>query len=207
MKNIVLCNKHSINVDPTLKLHPFSIQGKELYFTEIDVNHSEFESDNEKYFDFVYIKKRAFSCNYRDLAMLLILDKNCHAEKQNGDLLYSSFGSEFVGEVVGVGKNVTEFKLGDRVIPNGCFPFRKNGFKGGLPTNMGSKRYQYFHRSQLITIPKNITDEIACCITVSGQTTLSMIRQIDLTSKKKSKCSYCIRIVKYLFGSNFSFKK
>ena len=98
--------------------------------------------------------------------------------------LHKSFyvvGSEFVGEVVDIGTDVTEFQIGDRVIGDGCYPHPKvEGIRPGLPTNNGSKEYQKFHQAKLIKIPPEMPDEVAAAFQIGGQTSYSMIRKLKI---------------------------
>src|SRR5215813_13064304 len=60
----------------------------------------------------VLIKTKAFSCNYRDKALILHLGRYCPERS------YCFVGSDFVGEVIEVGPEVFGFERGDRVIGN-----------------------------------------------------------------------------------------
>ncbi len=133
----------------------------------------------------VLIRKDAFSCNYRDKAIIINFATQLHEKRKNGIFAYSPIGSEFVGTVIDVGKGVDVFKIGDRVIPNAQYPAPvSNDFLPGIPTNQASKRIQAFNEKRLLKIPNEIPDEIAASITISGHTVFSMIEKAQITKAK-----------------------
>jgi len=131
----------------------------------------------------VLILKKAISINFRDLSMLFTLN-NSLKQLANG---HHFFGSDFVGEVVGVGNKVRSIKVGDRVIPN-CDYFAKplkNVSRKGIPSNRASMAYEFMLADKLIKIDDQLSDEIAASISVGIQTAYAMIRKAKL--KKKSR--------------------
>lgn len=70
----------------------------------------------------VLVKKRGFSCNYRDKTLILNYDNQIKSLGDKGEYTFSYIGSEFVGEVIGIGKNITNLKIGDRVVANASYP-------------------------------------------------------------------------------------
>jgi NADPH:quinone reductase-like Zn-dependent oxidoreductase len=123
--------------------------------------------------DQVLVKVKAFSCNFRDKALMIMA-------AQSSKSGYYIFGSEFVGEVMAVGSLVSTLQPGDRVIPNGSWPVSADAQLGGLPTNHGAKEYQLFRPGQLLKIPPQMSDEDAAAFTIGAQTTYSMIRRLDI---------------------------
>ena len=122
----------------------------------------------------VFIKVRAFSCNYRDKALLLTFHRLCGP---NG---YHCFGSEFVGEVVAVGSKVEAFQQGDRVITNNSW--QHSGVEGippGIPTNHASQRYRALHQAKVMKIPSAMSDAVAAGFSLGAQTAYSMIRKLN----------------------------
>lgn len=122
----------------------------------------------------VLIKVKAFSCNYRDKALIL------SAATQGKPDQINVIGSEFVGEVIAIGSAVNDLQIGDRVIANGAYPDSgASGVRGGLPTNHGSLEYRVIHRAKLVKIPPEMPDEVGAAFTIGAQTTYSMIRKVN----------------------------
>lgn len=129
----------------------------------------------------VLVKVKAFSCNYRDKTLIFM-----GLSKLTPSAFYV-LGSEFVGEVMGTGPEVSMLKVGDRVIGDNHFvggnKNRANPSAGapavhdGVPTNHASKEYQIFHEKQVIKIPDLLPDEVAAAFSIGAQTTYSMIRK------------------------------
>ncbi|WP_330942692.1 alcohol dehydrogenase catalytic domain-containing protein, partial [Streptococcus anginosus] len=73
-----------------------------------------FDLNNPKNDDYLLIKVNSFSCNYRDKAILV----NNFEQLLRLGKPFLPFGSEFSATIVLKGKNVDEFGIGDKVIPN-----------------------------------------------------------------------------------------
>lgn len=176
MRNISICGsklQHSLTL-PNI-VQAMQIEGIDVFCGLIHTEESEFDARAPKNKFKVLVKKRAFSCNYRDKS--LILKTAVHVPEER----FYTVGSDFVGEVVALGTEVTEFQVGDRVIGNNSYP--DSGVVGllpGIPTNNASKEYQSFHQAKLLKIPLEISDECAAAFSIGGQTTYSMIRKLDI---------------------------
>lgn len=176
MRNISICGsklQHSLTL-PNI-VQAMHIDGIDVFCGLIHTKESEFDANVPKNKFNVLVKKRAFSCNYRDKN--LILKTAVHVPEER----FYTVGSDFVGEVVALGTEVTEFQVGDRVIGNNSYP--DSGVVGllpGVPTNNASKEYQSFHQAKLLKIPPEISDECAAAFSIGGQTTYSMIRKLDI---------------------------
>lgn len=129
--------------------------------------------------DLVLVRKIAFSMNYRDRAMLMSLHNECMKGNGTDQLIFSPFGSEFVGEVEAVGKKVPHLKIGDRVIGDNSFPFRNVKIAPGIPTNYASQRSQVFHHACLIKAPIQVSDEAAAGLSIGLQTASAMLRKCN----------------------------
>lgn len=132
----------------------------------------------------ILVKVKAFSCNYRDKSLMLMFNDNCKKMSKHKSFFYSPFGSEFVGEVIYIGENVTNLKIGDRVIPEMSYPLHESKNLGGVPTNHASQRILLFEEEQVIKIPDIIPDEIAAGFSVAAQTTYSMVRKLQLKTNE-----------------------
>lgn len=132
----------------------------------------------------VLIKKKAFSCNFRDRASSILISQSCIKNSTNGNYLYSGFGSEFVGEVISIGANVSHLEVGDKVIPNGAYPFKRLRTLPGLPTNYSSELFSVFDEEQLLKVPNNLDTNVAASLTIAGQTVYSIIRRANIENVK-----------------------
>lgn len=134
----------------------------------------------------VLIQVRAFSCNYRDKA--LILNSALRFDQRDRDFSQpiAWFGSDFVATVLAVGSDVTRLKPGDRVIPNCCFPYTpSNEVASGVTTNEASRGFLILHIDKLSKIPDSISDSLACGFSIGVQTARSMVRRLgDLNNKR-----------------------
>lgn len=156
-------------------IQSLDLEGIKVNFGLIHTKEPEFKRHDPENEFMVWVKIKAFSCNYRDKSLILKAATNNLAKS------FYIVGSEFVGEIVDLGTGVTELKLGDRVIGDGCYPHAKaEGIRPGLPTNNGSKEYQKFHQAKLVKIPPEMPDYVAAAFPIGGQTSYSMIRKLDL---------------------------
>lgn len=122
----------------------------------------------------VVVNVHAFSCNYRDKA--LVLRTQAFPPNQ-----FFAIGSEFVGTVVEVGSEVRTLAPGDRVINQNHYTgrvYNEDGTIEGLPTNQASKEYQLFHESKLVRIPDRMPDSVAAGFSIGAQTAYSMVRRL-----------------------------
>jgi NADPH:quinone reductase-like Zn-dependent oxidoreductase len=130
----------------------------------------------------VLVKKIAFSCNYRDKPMIFYVNDKINTK--NADNLFSHIGSEFVGEIIKVGEDVKNLKVGDKVIPNVSYSSTANKSTIGIPSNGVSKRLEIFNESDLIKVYSDIPDVALAAFPISSFTAYSMIRKVV---KPKSK--------------------
>ncbi|MEO1376421.1 MAG: zinc-binding alcohol dehydrogenase family protein [Cyanobacteria bacterium J06635_10] len=177
MRNIAICGSQ---LKPSILnnevIDTIDLEGIKVNCGLINTRDPNFDSNAPKNKFMVLVKIRAFSCNYRDKNLIL------KTATTAPDTSFYVIGSEFVGEVIDIGAEVTELKIGDSVIGDGCYPYsRVEGVIGGLPTNNGSKEYQIFHYSKLIKIPSQMPKEVAAAFPIGGQTSYSMIRKLNIT--------------------------
>ena len=183
MKTLAICNTNIKRMKPESSYFDFSLFGENLIIGLLD--NIEQANQNRLKDDEVMVKIKAFSCNYRDKALMLKFNNSCKRMSKQRIYFYSPFGSEFVAEVIYVGKNIKKIKIGDRVIPNGTYPCRNDGGSGGLPSNYASQRIQYFKENQVSKIPDAIPDEVGASFTIAAQTVYSMIRRLELHQNSK----------------------
>jgi len=179
MKTIAICNNQIKRLQPDSAFFEFLLKGERILVGIIETPPTDYEEyipDKR-----VLVKVKAFSCNYRDKSLMLNFHKMCEKKSSQLQYLYSPFGSEFVAEVIKAGPDVTELKTGDRVIPDGTYPFRTDNLQGGLPTNYASQRLHVFEENQLIKIPALIPDPEAASFTIASQTVYSMTRKLGIS--------------------------
>jgi NADPH:quinone reductase-like Zn-dependent oxidoreductase len=175
----------AIRVDPA-HIQSFSINDYSVSTGLLETIDTSFDGIQPGQRDQVLIRKKAFSCNYRDKGILLKAKHTLDNLALKDQLKFYTLGSEFVGEVVAVGEDVTTLAIGDRVIGNGNYPTSDyEGVNPGLPTNHGSKELETFHFSKLVKVPEMMSDEVAASFPIGGQTTYSMIRRLQLKPGEK----------------------
>lgn len=143
----------------------------------IHVPDTEFDENDENYDNLVLVKKKGFSLNYRDFG---IIENAWYRLKDSDQDTYYPIGSEFCGEVLQIGKNVDNLKVGDYVIANCSYPSAPFNAAPGIPSNHASKELEVFHKGKLITVADNITVEQASGMSIGVQTAISMIGKADI---------------------------
>jgi NADPH:quinone reductase-like Zn-dependent oxidoreductase len=175
MRSLAICGDY---LDPLVKpigTAKIELDGVPLLAGLLAIPDLDFDPQLPEHRDRVLVKKVAFSCNYRDKGLMLTAAAKLQPDR------YYTIGSEFVGEVVAVGAEVTDLTTGDRVIGNNQYP--NSGVTGivpGVPTNHASKEYQIFHPVKLLKIPPQMPNEIAAVFSIGAQTTYSMIRKLNI---------------------------
>jgi NADPH:quinone reductase-like Zn-dependent oxidoreductase len=145
----------------------FALDGMDVRGALVHVADPEFDPEIQR--TDVLVRVRAFSCNYRDAALILA------AQAAAPDDFYV-IGSELAGHVLAVGADVDELAIGDRVMvdagygPGGREPW-------GLPTNHASRELQVLPASKLLVVPEPMDPATATAIAVGGQTTAAMVRR------------------------------
>lgn len=159
-------NKYYINID-SLKV-PLAL----IHVPDVEFN----ESDDE-YAELVLVRKKGFSLNYRDLGIIERAWKNLQELNQDS---YYPIGSDFCGVVEKVGKKVKNLKVGDLVISDCFYPQSKNGFRGGIPTNHGSKEFEIIPEVKLLKLPDNFPLDQAAAMSIGTQTAMNMIERANI---------------------------
>ncbi|GJG89794.1 hypothetical protein tb265_49750 [Gemmatimonadetes bacterium T265] len=127
----------------------------------------------------VLVRVRAFSCNYRDKAVVL------RAAVHLGAQQFFSVGSEFAGEVAAVGRDVTRVRAGDRVIGDNTYApddgaAAPDGPHPGIPTNNASRELLLVHEDKVMPIPAGMPDDVAAAFGLGAQTAFSMVDKLAL---------------------------
>lgn len=181
MKSLAFFNENSFPTHLIKTSHRFVLDGVVINVGIIEEEDTVL-SGGEHHSGCVLVKKIAISCNYRDKPMILYVNNQINIK--NSENLFSHIGSEFVGEVVEVGENVKNLKVGDKVIPNVSYPPINNKSSMGIPSNGVSKRLEIFHESDLMKVCPEIPDVVLAAFPISSFTAYSMIRKVV---KPKSK--------------------
>jgi NADPH:quinone reductase-like Zn-dependent oxidoreductase len=136
--------------------------------------------DSEVKENFVLVQKKAISLNYRDKALVMMVQYQLNALQPDPNKFYP-IGSEFSGVVIKIGKSVKSLFVGDRVIGNYSYP--ESGDKnltGGVASNSCSKEFEIFHEKKLFKIPDSMSFEVAAAFTIGAQTSYSMIDKLSI---------------------------
>ncbi|MFC3931359.1 alcohol dehydrogenase catalytic domain-containing protein [Streptococcus dentapri] len=180
MKALAVVNTSIFSEESIEFLPQISITGNKVSLGVVDIEEPAFEDKNLINDDLVLIKVDAFSCNYRDKAIIVKAALKMEKEGINGEPI-EFFGSDFVGTVKKVGKNVKDISVGDRIIPNCYYPgVGKNEIIQGVTTNEASRGWLKLHHSKVIKIPSFMSDAVASAFSIGAQTSSSMIRKMQL---------------------------
>ncbi len=136
-----------------------------------------FETGAEKDRKKALVNIKAFSCNYRDQALILT------ASKKGPENSFYTIGSDFVGEVIAVGEDVEDFAVGDKVIGDYSYigaQYVKTPYRQGVTTNHSSTEYQAFNANKLVKIPSAMPEEVAGAFSVNAQTAYSIVRKLGI---------------------------
>lgn len=139
---------------------------------EIDPPH--FDPESEKFRLGVLIRVDAFSCNYRDIGIIVSSLRSAMANP------FILFGSEISGTVVATGRDVVDLRPGDRVITDNSYPVpQSEPYIPGVPANHVSCELLVLPCSKIFKIPDSIPVETAAAMSLNGQTAYSVVRRIS----------------------------
>lgn len=178
----------------TLKHHDVvSIEGFPIAVGFVDIDPPTFDPDAPENRSLMLVEVEAFSCNYRDRALAV-------QGVWQTDLPFLHFGSDFVANVLEVGRNVVELSKGDRVIGDNQYPVAPyRGVRPGIPTNHASARFLRLHESKLAKIPPTMPIDVAAAFSVCAQTSYSLLRRLKpcpgergLITAARSSTSLCV---------------
>ena len=198
MRGIAICGREVTSPDP---IDVVEIDGLVVRCGLVPLPDVELDPSLPEHHERVLVRKTAVSCHYRDKAHILGLAAS------GDDDAFVVIGSEFVGEVVDRGREVTGLEVGDRVIADASYPGSgAAGIPGGIATEHGSRELEIFHPAKLLKIPRQMPDTVAAAMPIGAQTTYSMIRRLDLkagedvlvTSAKSNTSLFAINVLKCL---------
>lgn len=178
MRGLSIIQNNASGYNNIIDEYCYRIDEHHIRYALMDLENPVFEPKD--YPDFVLVQKKAFSLNYRDLALSVIIQKQLDAADVKERLNYA-IGSDFSGIVVDKGVNVDCFDIGDKVIPNSNYPYSEYpNILPGIPTNQGSKEYEILHKSKLLKIPDLMTFQEGAAFTIGFQTVYSMIDRLEI---------------------------
>lgn len=149
----------------------------DILFGTVELDQPIFDAEDPKNRDYVLVRVTAFSCNYRDKAILV---ENYNLIKKSGRL-FVPFGSEFSAKIVSVGSDVRDFFIGDTVISDCTYPGSgQDKVLPGVATNFASLGWLRLHKNKIIRAPKSLDSNEAACFSLGAQTASSMIRRSRL---------------------------
>ncbi len=176
MLNVTICGDSPAIQEQFASVKTIEIEDVPITVGLMETSEPTYDLSAPGYRSAVFIKVHAFSCNYRDKAVVLKTGQRCRGKDR-----YAFIGSEFVGEVIAVGPDVTAFQVGDRVMPDHSFPdVSAPDAIPGIPTERASKRYFALHEAKLIKVPPTMPDEVAAVFSLNAQTAYSMLRKLDI---------------------------
>lgn len=130
-----------------------------------------------KHRESVLIETSAFSCNYRDKALILRM-----ADAPMNRPFYS-IGSELCGRVAKVGSDVEGLFVGDRIAMDAYYGAGARPW--GLPTNHSSRALQVLPARKFMRIPPTMSDVVAASFTGGAQTSFAMVRRTSVTESSR----------------------
>lgn len=187
MKVLGILNEKLIDKELVQNESTVNIAGAHVCIGTVDVDEPYFDEDDDRNKDFVLLKVLGFSCNYRDKAIILksALQMSDIASETMPPITF--FGSDFVACVVKKGKNVSKFKVGDRVIPDCEYPDMPSpGVASGVVTNEASKGWLRINQYKLMKISDDMSNEVAAGFSIGAQTSQSMVRRTRIKKGEKA---------------------
>ncbi|VEF05465.1 quinone oxidoreductase family protein [Streptococcus equi] len=184
MLSVVALNpKHDI-INKAINVVYINFGDVQIPFGLVEFEQPAFDLNDPKNDDYLLIKVNLFSCNYRDKAILV----NNFEQLLRLGKPFLPFGSEFSATIVAKGRNVDEFCIGDKVIPNCTYEGVANdNVVPGVTTNFASLGWLRIRREKLIKQPHDLSDSEAACFSLGAQTAYSMIRKSGILEKQNKK--------------------
>lgn len=185
MKALAIVNTELLPEECIKNKEEIDILGTTVTSGVVDITKPSFDIKNPQNDDFVLIHVDAFSCNYRDKALIVKAAIKMNS-KDTSARPVNFFGSDFVGTITEIGAGVTDLKIGMRVIPNCYYPYKEyEGVATGVVTNEASKGWLKLHKSKVLAIPDYMNDYVAASFSIGAQTSSSMIRRCNIKSTDK----------------------
>jgi NADPH:quinone reductase-like Zn-dependent oxidoreductase len=175
LQAVVVFNPNRKNKSKFLKMGEIALEGVPIGVGLVETSPVVFDPALIENRNRLLIEVLAFSCNYRDRAIIL---GHFHTDNTGTPL---HIGSDFVGVVKEIGRNVKAFMPGDRVIGNNSYPTASaHEALPGVPTNGASASFLILHESKLAKVPDSMPLPVAAGFSIAAQTCYSMIRKLSI---------------------------
>lgn len=180
MRNLAICGRTIPALYPfNDSIESISIDGTRVVCGILETPDRTLSVDAPAHARHVLVRVRRFSCNYRDKSFVM------RAASRIPNNRFFVIGSEFVGDVVAAGPEVTRVRPGDRVVGDNTLPYVgphhvSDGAHGGIPTNNASGEYLVLHQDKVIAIPSAMSDDVAAAFSIGAQTAFSMVDKLRL---------------------------
>lgn len=196
MKCLVAINRKNGNELDCKYLGQIRFGKEQIDFGEIELEQPYFDVNSDANSNYLLLKVKSFSCNYRDKSLLVENYKRIKEKNR----MFIPFGSEICAEVVEIGANVTEFKVGDRVMTNCAYPDSGDeAILPGVATNFASLGWQRIHKKKLVKVPGWLNNAEAAAFSLGVQTASSMIRRSGILDTKGNALVFSARSATSLF--------
>lgn len=179
MRNIAVSNVQLCETQHAVERDIICIDDISIVCSMLLAKSPAFNPADPKHRHSVLVKTRAFSCNYRDKTLFLVALHKHQDEKRS----YYVIGSEFVADVVSVGRDVSNVQVGDRVMGDnyyvGIAHHALNPYQQGVPTNHASREYQILPCDKLMLVPPAMPDALAAGFSIAAQTAYGMVAKVE----------------------------
>lgn len=181
MRSLAVANNDFVlRMLPHESIEHIELEGVPLVCAWLQTPPPEFDNTAQENRQRMLVRKHAFSCNYRDKGIILAAFSSGQGYAKYA---YLTIGSEFSGEVVAAGAEVTDFRIGDRVMGDNHYlggGQMRAGAREGVPTNTASAEFEIFHQAKLIQLPPEMSYEDGAAFSIGAQTAYSMVRKLSL---------------------------
>ncbi|AQG80554.1 MDR/zinc-dependent alcohol dehydrogenase-like family protein [Spirosoma montaniterrae] len=177
MKSVVIAPAELIGQIAATAAATFQLGNQQIGCGLVEDADPPFDPHDSQFSETVLLKKRAFSCNYRDRTIIQWLANASSAVVSADTVPFGYVGSEFVAEVIDVGPHVTTLAVGDRVIGDNSYPVARGLAQPGVVTNEASARYDVLPEHKLVRLPDSMPDDIAAGFSLGAQTAYAMVRK------------------------------
>jgi NADPH:quinone reductase-like Zn-dependent oxidoreductase len=176
MRSLVIFGAHGAVHPDAANLPEVSVDGVVVRCGVVNTTDDVFDLTADGRSGEVVVRVRAFSCNFRDRGVF-----GFAAGVPGTQAL--PLGSDFVAEVVAVGRDVRRLRVGDRVVPNHHYTGGAEppvGTHEGIVTVHASTELMALGEHYLLPVPPSMPDAVAASFSVPAQTVYGMLRRLEM---------------------------